>query len=103
MGPKMATTFHILIKNDGRVNDPDNRKTLSLSAGDQVRWVAAGGGPFTIVFTPDSPFPGNNFPVSVGNPYTSGPASNGVIDRRYKYQVFDRGVKVDDPDILIES
>jgi len=100
----MPTIFHVLILNNGRVNPPDNRKTLSLSANDEVRWVAAGGGPFTIVFTPLSPFSGNNFPVAVGNPWTSGPPVHGEIDKTYKYQVRNSaGAILDDPDVLIEG
>jgi hypothetical protein len=99
----MPTIFHVLILNNGRVNPPDNRKTLSLSAGDEVRWVAAGGGPFTIFF-PVNPFAGNSFPVSVGNPWPSGRPVNGVIGQAYKYQVRDAaGVILDDPDVLIEG
>jgi len=95
-------TFNIVIKANGRVNDPDCRKTLSLRAGDEVRWVAAGGGPYTIVFAP-SPFGGNNFPVSVGEPYSSGPAVNGSLDTSYKYKVLEGTVPKDDPDVLIEG
>jgi hypothetical protein len=98
-----ATIFHVLILNNGRVNPPDNRKTLSRSAGDEVRWIAAGGGPYTIFF-PDNPFTGNNFSVSVGNPWQSGPAVNGVIGKAYKYEVLDAARAIlDDPDVLIEG
>jgi hypothetical protein len=99
----MPTIFHVLIKANGRVNEPDNRKTLSLSAGDEVRWVAAGGGPFTIFF-PNSPFAANSFQVAVGNPATSAPAIKGAINTAYKYQVRDAaGAILDDPDVLIEG
>lgn len=100
----MALTNTILIKNNGRVHDPDCRKTLSKGAGDEVRWIpAGGGGPWTVVFS-SSPFANNSFPVAAGGT-SSGAPVNGTPGTSYKYQVVPTagGPPTDDPDILIEA
>jgi len=94
-------TFPILIKDNGRVHDPDSRKSLRLKKGEQVQWVAITRGPWRIVFA-NSPFGGHNFVVNVGSPALSGePTALG----QFKYQVFLDGDEepLDDPDIIIED
>ena len=97
-------TFPILIKENGRVHDPDSRKSLRLNKGEQVQWVAITPGPWKIVFA-NSPFVGHNFVVDVGSPALSGAPRENAELVSFKYQVFldDAEVPSDDPDILIEG
>jgi hypothetical protein len=95
-------TFPIHIKDNGRVHDPDCRKTLHLGQPEQVLWVATAEGTWRIYFD-DSPFDGNNFQVTLGSPTPSGKPRNGAALGPHKYKVFRDQVEQDDPDILIES
>jgi hypothetical protein len=97
-------TFPIFIKGNGRVHDPDSRKSLRLNNGEQVQWVATTPGPWRIVFE-NSPFSRHSFDVDVGSPALSGEPRQDAALGPFKYRVF-RGndeVPSDDPDVLIES
>jgi len=97
-------TFPILIKENGRVHDPDSRKSLRLNKGEQVQWVAITPGPWRIVFE-NSPFSRHNFVVDVGSPVLSGEPRVDAELGSFKYQVFldDAEEPSDDPDVLIEG
>jgi hypothetical protein len=97
-------TFPIFIKDNGRVHDPDSRKSLRLNKGEQVQWVATTPGPWRIVFE-NSPFSQHNFVVDVGSPALSGQPRDDAALGSFKYRVFldDAEEASDDPDILIES
>jgi len=95
-------TFPILIKQNGRVHDPDSRKSLILNQGEQVQWVAITPGPWTILFE-NSPFARHRFDVDVGSPDFSGEPREGATPGLFKYRVFRNDELTDDPDILIES
>jgi hypothetical protein len=97
-------TFPILIKDNGRVHDPDSRKSLRLNKGEQVQWVATTQGPWRIVFE-NSPFSKHNFVVDVGSPTLSGEPRDDAALGPFKYRVFldDAEEASDDPDILIEG
>src|SRR5262249_6046297 len=109
---RMADLLNVLIKENGRVQDTDTRKTISKSNGDQVRFYTLSGGPWTVVFpssdTPGGyrgrPFSTNRYTVSVNNPATtSAPTEGASIDQTYKYLVKNAaGTIKDDPDILID-
>ena len=102
---------NVVIKRDGRIDDVDCRKTLSKVRRDTVTFIAAGEGPWTIYFPPDtvpgyrgSPFTRDTYNVTVGNPVTTSDASGGVAGLTYKYQVKNAANEVkDDPDILIDD
>jgi hypothetical protein len=107
----MADLLNVLIKENGRVQDTDTRKTISKSNGDQVRFYTLSGGPWTVVFPSSdtagysgSPFSANSYTVSVNNPATtSAPTEGAGVDQTYKYQVKNAaGMIKDDPDILID-
>ena len=106
----MADLLNVLIRENGRIQDSDCRKTLSLSGGDRVRFFTLTGGPWTVYFPPasdpgynGSPFTTNSFAVSVGNPATTSVPQTGTAGNTYRYQVKNNaGTVVDDPDVLIE-
>ena len=106
----MADIRNVLIKENGRVQDADCRKTLSKADGDKVRFFTLSGGPWTVVFPTGgdggyngTPFTADSFVVSVGTPATTSTPSEGVAGQTYKYQVKNSsGTIKDDPDILIE-
>jgi hypothetical protein len=100
----MHKTKPIKIKENGRIHDPDTRKSLSRGASDEVCWRAKGkGGPWTIHFPNGSPFVKDRFEnISNRKPVCSGPPIKGLSGKAYKYDVQDSaGNIVDDPDILI--
>jgi hypothetical protein len=100
----MAKTKPIKIKENGRINDPDTRKSLSRGASEEVCWRAKGdGGPWTINFPHGSPFAQDRFEnITHRHPACSGPAVRGEAGKAYKYDVLDSaGNIVDDPDVLV--
>jgi hypothetical protein len=100
----MSKTKPIKIKENGRIHDPDTRKSLSKGASEEVCWRAQGdGGPWTVRFPNGSPFSKDTFTgISNGRPVCSGPPMQGLSGRSYKYDVLDSaGNVVDDPDVLI--
>src|SRR5262245_52516818 len=98
----------VTIKPNGRIADTDARKTLSINAGDKVKFQTLSGGPWTVFFPsgPDhsgTPFDTNTYTVSVGSPATTSAPTAGTAGTAYKYQVKNSsGTIVDDPDVLIE-
>lgn len=104
MSVVLSRTFPIVIESNGRIHDTDCRKTLHLSEGQQVQWIAIGPGTWRVSFDTDSPFARDDFVVSIGSPVQSGrPRANAAL-KAYKYRVLDTAnVTRDDPDILIES
>ena len=97
-------TFDIHIRPNGRIHDPDCRKTLKKSNREQVRWIADGGGPWTIVFRSGSPFKRERFEVVADKPIESDVLRENADAKHYKYDVLDKhGKVVDDPDVIVEG
>ena len=71
------------------------------NVGDQVQWTPAGPGAtsYRIVFGPDNPFSGNNFPVPSGPQSVREDAADGV----HNYDVTNSaGGVLADPDVDVE-
>jgi hypothetical protein len=110
----------IRINPAGQIVALDNPAKVSVKAADQLLWIAiGGGGPWTIKFDkPVTNIPGDqtNHPLASGSPFTldtftvgpnpafSGPVTNGLVGRTYRYNIKDAaGVVTHDPDVDIES
>ena len=108
----------IRINQRGKVVASERAVSVSKSWGEDVLWVATGGGgPWTITFGKTSSEP-STYPVKPGSPFskstytivkggsggsTGGP-KYGAVGNTYRYKVKDAdGNVTDDPDIDIES
>lgn len=77
---------------------------VSKTRKEQVEWFGAVDQPYTVRFPNESPFHDREFHIPIAGSVCSGPVHEKTkIDEKYKYEIWQNGVMVVDPQIIIRN